>query len=209
MLRFNVHGKHQAPTDPKLVAQADDEVLNAAETVADSGQANPQRELILYMRTINTPEVRQRLISMAHSQSAAADLANTALMFDHAPEANGPLLLEVKEQTDVPHVFKTATSWGVSITDLTDNPVSIERRIAIERKTPKGWKREMGIKTVPSCKDHSYTEKSPVHIPAHSSLAVYPWGWFPVRRAMRGGLHAECFRRTRNIPLCDCPASRQ
>ncbi len=180
MVMFNVHGKHQVPTDPKLIAQADNEVLDAAEAVADAGQADPQREMILYMRSINTSEARQRLISMAHSKGADADLANTALLFDHAPEANGPLLLEVKERRNMPHEFKTAKSYGLTITNLSGSPVAIQRGIAVERKTPKGWKQATAIRAVATCKNRGYQQnwKSPISLSAHSSLAVYPWDGF-------------------------------
>lgn len=180
MVMFNVHGKHQVPTDPKLIAQADNEVLDAAEAIANAGQADPQREMILYMRSINTPEVRQRLTSMAHSKGAAADLANTALLFDHAPEASGPLLLEVKERSNMPHEFKTARSYGLTITNLTGSPAAIQRGIAVERKTPKGWKQETAIQAVATCVHYhqGYNWKSPIRLAARSSLAVYPWDGF-------------------------------
>ena len=84
MILYNVHGKNPTPRAPKPVAQADDEVLNAAADIAGTGREDPQRELILYMRCIKTREGRQRLVSMAHSESAASDIANTALIFDHA-----------------------------------------------------------------------------------------------------------------------------
>jgi len=180
MLMFNVYSKHQVPTDSKLIAQADNEVLDAAEAIAGSGQADPQREMILYMRSINAPEAHQRLISMAHSKGAAADLANTALLLNHSPEANGPLLLEVKERSDMPHGFKTATSYGLTITNLTGSPVAIERGIVVERKTPKGWKQETAIRAVTTCKNYGYQRdwKAPIRLAAHSSLAVYPWDGF-------------------------------
>ena len=180
MVMFDVRGKHRLPTDPNLIALADNEVLDAAGAIADAGQADPQREMILYMRSINTPKARQRLIGMAQSKGAAADLANTALIFDHAPEANGPLLLGVKELTGMPHEFKTTKSYGLTITNLTGSPVAIERGIAVERKTPKGWKQETAIRAVATCKNYSYqhNRKSSIRLAAHSSLTVYPWDGF-------------------------------
>lgn len=178
MILYNVHGKNPTPTDPRLVAQADNEVLNAAADIAETGRENPQRELILYMRCIKTPEERRRLVSIARSENPASDIANTALIFDHAPDANGPILLEVKERSDVPHEFKTAKSYGLTITDLTANPVAIERWIAVERRTPKGWIPNTGIEAVSSCKDRRYNSKSPIPLAAHSSISVYPWDGF-------------------------------
>jgi hypothetical protein len=58
MILYNVHGKNPTPTDSKLIAQADDEVLNAAADIAATGREDPQRELILYMRCIKNPELR-------------------------------------------------------------------------------------------------------------------------------------------------------
>jgi hypothetical protein len=65
MIDFNVRGKNTSPTDSSLIALADDEVLNAAADIAGTGFADAQRELILYMRGIKTPEGRRRIISMA------------------------------------------------------------------------------------------------------------------------------------------------
>src|SRR5215472_10727594 len=50
MIGFNVRGKNPTPTNPNLIALADNEVLNAAEEIAGTGFADAQRELILYMR---------------------------------------------------------------------------------------------------------------------------------------------------------------
>ncbi len=174
MLLFIVHDDRR-PSDPKLFTLADDEVLNAAADIAGTGRADPQRELILYMRCIKSPEGRRRLVSTARSGSAASDVANAALIYDHAPEANGPLLLEWWEHDESPHGVTTARSYGVTVTNLTDNPVAIERRIAIERKTPKGWVQSTAIQAVASCRDRRYTSKSPIHLAAHSSLAVHAW----------------------------------
>ena len=179
MILYNVHGKNPTPTDPQLVTQADNEVLNAAAKIAGTGREAPQRELILYMRCIKSAEGRQRLVSMAHSESAASDIANTALIFDHAPEAQGPLLLEVKERSDVPHEFKTAKSYSLTITNLADTAVTIQRGIGIERRTPNGWKQNAGIQAVASCTDYNhYNWKSPTRLVAHSSLLIYPWDGF-------------------------------
>jgi hypothetical protein len=177
MLRFNVQGNHQYPTDPKVVALADNEVLNAAGNIADTPRGDSHREMILYMRGIQSAEGRQRLVNTAHSKSAASDLANTALLFDRAPDASGPLLMEVKGYSDVPHEFKTARSYGVTITNLTGGAVTIDRWIAIERKTPQGWKQNTGIQAVAACSDavYEYNVKSPIHLVAHGSLAIYPW----------------------------------
>lgn len=177
MLRFNVHDNRQYPTDPKLVALADNEVLNAAGNIAETARGDSQREMILYMRGIQSAEGRQRLVNTVHSKSAASDLANTALLFDRAPDASGPLLLEVKGYSDVPHEFKTDRSYGVTITNLTGGAVTIDRWIAIERMTPKGWKQNSGIQAVAACSDyvHEYNFKSPIRLAAHSSLAVRPW----------------------------------
>jgi hypothetical protein len=172
-------GKNPTATDPKLVAQADDEVLNATADITGTGQQDPQRELMRYMSCIKSPEGRRRLVSMARSESAASDIANTVLIFDHAPEANGPLLLEVKEHDEMPHGVTTARSYGVTITNLTDSTASIERWIAIERKTPKGWKQNNGIQAVATCKDRRYNSKLPIRLASHSSLAVCPWNGFP------------------------------
>jgi hypothetical protein len=176
MLRSNVQGNHQYPTDPKLVALADNEVLNAAGNIAETARGDSQREMILYMRGIQSAEGRQRLVNTAHSKSAASDLANTALLFDRTPDANGPLLLEVKGYSDVPH-FKTARSYGLTITNLTSGVVTVDRWIAIERMTPKGWKQNSGIQAVAACSDYvyEYNVKSPIRLAAHSSLAVRPW----------------------------------
>lgn len=59
---------------------ADDEVLNAAADITGTGRADPQRELILYMRCIKSPEGRRRLVSTSRSVSAASDIANAALI---------------------------------------------------------------------------------------------------------------------------------
>lgn len=180
MIRFNVHDDRQPLKDQKLIALADKEVLGAAPDIAAAGQENPDRELILYMRSIDRVEGHQLLIQMAHSSSTAADLANTALLLDHAPETNGPLLLEVKERSDVPHEFKTRKSYGVTITNLSGSAVSIEHGILIERKTPKEWVQNGGIQAVDSCAHYQqgYDFKAPVPIAPHSSLAVYPWDGF-------------------------------
>lgn len=175
MILFNVHGKNPIPTDPKLVAQADNEVLNAAADISEAGRADPQRELIVYMRCIKSPDGRGRLISMAHSGSAASDIANTALIYDHAPEANGPLLLDLWEHDASPHGISTAKSHGLTITNLTDSTVSIERLIAIERRTPKGWKQELAVEAVANCRDRRLNSNSPIHLAAHSSLAIRGW----------------------------------
>ncbi len=142
MILFNVHGKNPTPTEPKLVALADDEVLNATAEIEGTGFADAQRELILYMRGIKTPEGRQRLINMARSESAGSEIANAALIYDHAPEARGPLLLEDWEHNESPHGVVTARSYGFTIINLTDSVVAIGREIAIERKTPKGMETE-------------------------------------------------------------------
>jgi hypothetical protein len=178
MILYNVHGKDPTPTDSKLVTRADNEILNAAADIAGTGRENPQRELILYMRCIKTPEERGRLVSMARSESPASDIANTALIFDHAPEANGPLLLEVKERRGAPHEFKTAISYGLTITNLTANPVAIEHSISVERRTPNGWKPDTGIQAVSTCKDQRYNTRSLTSLAAHSSTSVYPWDGF-------------------------------
>jgi hypothetical protein len=182
MILFNVHDDRPPAMDPKLVAQADDEVLNAAADIAGTGREDPQRELVLYMRCIKSPEGRRRLVSMAHSEGAASDIANTALIFDHAPEANGPLLLEVKVHSDMPHGFETARSYGLTVTNLTDKPVAVERWIVIERRTPKGWIHDGGIQAVDNCAHYNQNDwkapREPVPVAAHSSLAVYPWNGF-------------------------------
>jgi hypothetical protein len=162
MILFNVHGKNPTPTDPKLVAQADDEVLNATADIAETGQQGPQRELMRYVSCIESPEGRRRLVSMAHSESAVSNIANAALIYDHSPEANGPLLLEVKEHDEMPHGVITARSYGVTITNLTGSVVTIERSIAIESKTPKGWKQNNGIQAVATCRDRRYHSKLPI-----------------------------------------------
>jgi hypothetical protein len=183
MVLFIVHDQRQPAMDPKLVALADNEVLSAAPDIAAAGKENPDRELILYMRSIDRAEGHQLLIRMAHSSSAAADLANTALLLNHASEANGPLLLEVKEYTDVPHEFNVRKSYGVTITNLSDRTVSIERGILIERKTPKGWIRNEAIEALDNCahydqRDNWKAPRAPIPIAAHTSLAVYPWSGF-------------------------------
>ena len=179
MILYNIHGKNPTPTDPRLLTQADDEVLSAAADIARTGREAPQRELILYMRCIKSPEGRQRLVSMAHSETGASDIANTALIFDHAPEAQGPLLLEVKERSDVPHEFKTAKSYSLTITNLTDAAVTVQRGIGIERRTPNGWKQNAGIQAIASCTDYNhYNWKSSTRLAAHSSLLIYPWDGF-------------------------------
>lgn len=175
MILFNVHGKNPTPTDPKLAAQADNEVLNAAADISEAGRADPQRELVGYMRCIKSPDGRGRLVSMAHSQSAASDIANTALIYDHAAEANGPLLLDLWEHDEAPHGITTARSYGLTITDLTDSTVSIERSIAIERKTQKGWKQETAVEATARCRDRRFNSKSPIHLASHSSLAIQAW----------------------------------
>ena len=153
MIDFDVRGKNPTSTNPNLVTLADNEVLNAAADIAGTGFADAQRELILYMRGIKTPEGRRRLISMARSESAASDIANTALIYDHAPEARGPLLLENWEHDEMPHGIVTARSYGVTITNLTDSTVPIERGLAIERKTQNGWRQSAMIQAVTACKD--------------------------------------------------------
>lgn len=95
--------------------------------------------------------------------------------------AEEPLRLEVTEHTDVHHEFTgIAKSYGVTITNLTDGAVTIERGILIEMKTPKGWSQEMGIQAVSSCTDFDgrYHWKAPIRLAAHSSLAVVPWDGF-------------------------------
>lgn len=197
MILYNVHGKNPKPTDPKLVAQADDEVMNAAADIAGTGWEDPQRELILYMRCIKTPDGRQRLVSMAHSHGAASDIANTALIFDHAPEANGPLLLEVKIHSDMPHGIEIARSWGLTITNLTEQPLAIERWIAVERRTANGWKPNSGVQAVASCKEADYHQgKSPIRLAAHSSLAVHPWNGF----VCGGQCEANCLQNVFSGP---------
>lgn len=198
MILFNVHGKNPTPTDPKLIAQADNEVLDASADIAATGQENTQRELILYMRCIKTPEGRQRLVSMAQSHGPASDIANTALIFDHAPEANGPLLLEVKIHSDMPHGIEIARSWSLTITNLTDTAVTIQRGIAIERRTSTGWKQDAGVQAVANCQDyvHEQNWKSPVHISAHSSLAVQPWNGF----VCGGQCEANCLQNVFSGP---------
>ncbi|HLY41966.1 MAG TPA: hypothetical protein VKR52_12185 [Terracidiphilus sp.] len=178
MILFDVHAKIPTPADPGLVEQADDEVLNAAADIAGTGRENPQRELILYMRGITNPEKRRQLIAMAHSAGPASDIANTALIFDHAPEAIGPLLLEAKEYSDVPHEFKTTSSHGITITNVSNGSISIERGIAIEKKTPQGWTQQTDIQAVAACKDRRYESKSPLRLAPHGSLAAYPWDGF-------------------------------
>jgi hypothetical protein len=109
---------------------------------------------------------------------AASDLANTALLLNHAPEANGPLLLEVTEHSDLPHEFPgLAKTYGVTITNMTHSAVSIEREILIERKAPKGWNPAGAIQALVNCShyEQGYDFKSPASIAARSSLAVYPW----------------------------------
>jgi hypothetical protein len=117
---------------------------------------------------------------MAHSQSTASDIANTALISDHAPEANGPLLLEVKIQSDAPHGVEIPRSWGLTITNLFDKPVAIDRWVAVERRTVNGWKQNSGTQAVASCRDfvYQYDSKSSIRLAAHSSLAVHPWNGF-------------------------------
>ncbi|HXE05560.1 MAG TPA: hypothetical protein VN579_06200 [Bryobacteraceae bacterium] len=96
-----------------------------------------------------------------------------------APEANGPLLLEVKHRTDVPHEFKTVSSYGLTITNLTGTALSIQRGIAIEIKTLGGWKPDTAIQAVATCSGyHQLGWKPPIRLAAHSSLAVYPWDGF-------------------------------
>lgn len=186
MVLFNVHDDRQPVMDPKLVELADNEILRAAPDIAAAGQEDPDRELILYMRSIDRGEDHQLIIRMAHSSSDASDLANTALLLNHAPEAIGPLLLEVKahevtEHSDLAYEFrKTTKSYGVTITNLSDRTVSIERGILIERKTPKGWIRDGAIQAVANCAHYDQSNgwkapRAPTAVAPHGSLAVYPW----------------------------------
>jgi len=91
------------------------------------------------------------------------------------------LRLEVTEHTDVRHEFTgTAKSYGVTITNLTDQTVTIERGILIEEKKPSGWVQQAGIQAVASCSDFDirYNWKAPIRLDAHSTLAVFPWDGF-------------------------------
>jgi hypothetical protein len=148
--------------------------------LSSSGAQAPESQRPSKPSLIAVSEGQQRLVTMPHSRSAASEVGNKDLTFDHAPDANGPLLLDVKEHNDVPHVFKTAKSFGLTITNLTDTAVTIQRGIAIEGRTPKGWKKETGIQAVASCNEHGYQQnlKSPIRLSGHSSLAVYPWDGF-------------------------------
>jgi hypothetical protein len=95
--------------------------------------------------------------------------------------AEEPLRLEVTEHTDVHHEFTgTAKSYGVTITNLTDHAVTIERGILIEGETRSGWVQQAGIQAVANCGDFDerYNWKAPIRLDAHSTLAVFPWDGF-------------------------------
>ena len=89
MILFNVYGgNHSSPTDPKLIAEADDEVLKAAPKIAAAKLDDPERELVLYMRSMDHSEGHLALMRIAHSNSAASGLAHSALLINRDPDAN-------------------------------------------------------------------------------------------------------------------------
>lgn len=91
------------------------------------------------------------------------------------------LRLEVTEHTDVRHEFSgTVKSYGVTITNLTDRAVTIERGILIEEKTVSGWVQQAGIQAAANCSDFDigYNWKAPIRLDVHSILAVFPWDGF-------------------------------
>jgi hypothetical protein len=73
-----------------------------------------------------------------------------------------------------------AKSYGVTITNLTESVVTIERGILIEHKIPRGWIQETAIQAVANCTeiDTKYQWKAPIHLEGHSSRAVIPWDGF-------------------------------
>ena len=113
--------------------------------------------------------------------------------------ADEPLRLEVTEHTDVRHEFTgTAKSYGVTITNLTDSAVTIERGIWIEKKMSSGWVHQAGIQAVVNCGDFDsrYNWKAPIRLDAHSTLAVVPWDGF----LCGGQCMASCLQNTKIGP---------
>ena len=99
-----------------------------------------------------------------------------------ANTAFGQLLrLNATEHTDVRHTFTgMAKSFGVTVTNLTDHVVTIEREILIEKETSLGWVQGSGVQAIAACADFDtrYNRKAQIRLNAHDTLAVVPWDGF-------------------------------
>ena len=82
------------------------------------------------------------------------------------------------DSTRSPFVTTAPRLGGVTITNLTDSTVPIERGLAIERKTQNGWRQSAMIQAVTACKDRRYSLKTPISLAPHKSLAVHAWNGF-------------------------------
>jgi len=92
------------------------------------------------------------------------------------------LRLQVAERTDTPHMFTgKAVSHGLTITNLSNGPITIERGIWIEYEMPSGWVHGTNIEAVSKCEvidPRNNDWKAPVRIDAHATLTVVSWdGW--------------------------------
>lgn len=93
-------------------------------------------------------------------------------------------------------VAMRAGTYNLTITNLTDGPVTMERRISVERRTSSDWVHEMSIEAVAQCEgfDERGDRKSPVRLEAHADLEVVPWnGWL-----CGGQCSAACMQ---NVPV--------
>lgn len=91
------------------------------------------------------------------------------------------LRLEVVKRTNVTQEFRwTASSYRLTIRNLTDGVVTIQRGIRVERETPRGWILTDFIQAIPNCTGYvqGYDRKALTSIVAHGVLAVLRWnGW--------------------------------
>ena len=95
-----------------------------------------------------------------------------AVTFDRA------LRLNVSERSDTRHMFPF---HGLTITNLSNDPITIERGIWTEYETPSGWVRGPSIEAVSKCEvidPRNIDWKTPVRIDAHATFTVVSWdGW--------------------------------
>jgi hypothetical protein len=106
---------------------------------------------------------------------SVSDLAHTAPLSNQAGGTSGPLRLEVTEPKGVAHQFPGGL-YGVTITNMTDSAVSIERGILIEAKTQRKWNPAGEIQALADCTHYIQSDfKPPTFLAARSSLAVRPW----------------------------------
>jgi len=75
--------------------------------------------------------------AIAHAPSISGELPS--FLLNHIPPQSGRKPPELPNHT------------GVTLANLTDHAVTIERRILIERETTKGWSMEMGQQALAAC----------------------------------------------------------